>query len=101
MLEIRGISKKIVSRLTKKLEETRIQRKIIERCGDAASVISPAMLNRMINHCAKREWDIMDVLEHHTYQLMEIRGFGFETVDKLARQMPISNRTALFASLPR
>ena len=88
LLEIRGISKKIVSRLTKKLEETRIQRKIIERCGDAASVISPAMLNRMINHCAKREWDIMDVLEHHTYQLMEIRGFGFETVDKLARQMP-------------
>lgn len=46
------------------------------------------MLNRMINHCAKREWDIMDILEHHTYQLMEIRGFGFETVDKLARQMP-------------
>lgn len=88
LLNVRGVSKRILGRLKSKLDETRIQRKIIALCGDAGGYLNSTMMNHMIEYCDKKGWDVIEVLTTNTYALMEVRGFGFETVDKLARSMP-------------
>lgn len=71
-----------------RLKETEFQRKIIAKLGDAAAAITPKMLNDLVRYCNKNELDPLDTVEHHTYSLMQVRGFGFETVDRLARALP-------------
>lgn len=88
LLQIRGISRQILDRLKKRLDETKIQRRIIELCGESASVLSSLLLNRMIEHGNQAGWDILSVIKNDTYKLMEVRGIGFETADVLARHMP-------------
>lgn len=88
LLQIRGISRQILDRLKKRLDETKIQRRIIEMCGESASVLSSLLLNRMIEHGNRAGWDILTVIKNDTYKLMEVRGIGFETADALARHMP-------------
>lgn len=88
LLQVQGISKRILGRLKMKLEETRVQRKIIELCGAEAGCLTSAMMSRMIDFCKKADKDVIETLKHDTYALMQVRGFGFETVDRLAKAMP-------------
>ena len=88
LLQIRGVSHRILARLKKKLDETKIQRHIIEICGDAANVLTSLLLNRIVEYGNRMSWDILDVVQNNTYKLMEVRGIGFEIADSLAQQMP-------------
>lgn len=88
LLQIRGVSRHILARLKRKLEETKIQRRIIEVCGDAANVLSSLILNRIVEYGNHMDWDILDVIQNHPYQLTEVRGIGFEIADTVARHMP-------------
>ena len=88
LLQISGVSRQILSRLKRKLEETKIQRRIIEVCGDAANVLTSLLLNRIVEYGNRMDWDILDVVENDTYKPMEVRGIGFEIADTLARHMP-------------
>lgn len=85
---VNGVTDKIVTKLMTRLKETEFQRKIIAKLGDAAAAITPKMLNDLVRYCNKNELDPLDTVEHHTYSLMQVRGFGFETVDRLARALP-------------
>ena len=85
---VNGVTDKIVTKLMTRLKETEFQRQIIAKLGDAAAAITPKMLNDLVRYCNKNELDPLDTVEHHTYALMQVRGFGFETVDRLARALP-------------
>lgn len=85
---VNGVTDKTVTKLMTRLKETEFQRQIIAKLGDAAAAITPKMLNDLVRYCNKNELDPLDTVEHHTYSLMLVRGFGFETVDRLARALP-------------
>lgn len=103
LLKISGITSKTIKKLSTALEATRIHRKIMELCGEASKDITPKMLNYIVTYFEKRDEDAIEAIKRNPYELTNIKGFGFETVDKMAQKMAgfqPDAQTRIFASLP-
>ena len=88
LMSIHGISEKTVDKLVKRLNETECQRKIVILLGSYSNLISPKMLNDLVKYCEKQEIDPLETVRYQPYSMMAVRGFGFETVDRIAQVFP-------------
>lgn len=78
-----GITARLVEKLKKKLAETRIDREIVKLFAGVYE-LSPSKIGEL-----KRAFgnDVLNICTNEPYEICTVKGFGFKTVDKLARKL--------------
>jgi exodeoxyribonuclease V alpha subunit len=96
LLDVPGISQSILDKLKVKLRETNVMRDIISLIKGAVT-ITPKQASALASHFGS---NAVDIIKHETFRLCEVQGFGFPTVDKLAKALksdPTDKRRLLAA----
>lgn len=85
LLEVKGIKEKKLQKITanwNKFKELKTLSKLLIPAGATQSIV-----NKIYKHF---ESDIIDKLKENPYLMMEVKGIGFKSADKIARALGIS-----------
>lgn len=81
LLEVRGVSRKKLDKIISSYKNSRIAQQIVSYLVPLG--ITPNKCIKIVNEFADSS---MDVLLNEPFRLCEISGFGFDTVDRIARK---------------
>ena len=83
---VRGITPRIIEKLTNKLEETKIDRELIHLLGGVCTMTATGLsaIKKVLGNGAPQ------ILQENPYRLCLVHGFSFRTADALGRKLKVS-----------